>query len=37
MNNQFSKNLKQIRKNHNRSQEQLVDEIGVSRQAISKW
>lgn len=37
MNNQFSKNLKQIRKNHNLSQEQLADEIGVSRQAISKW
>ena len=37
MNNQFSKNLKQIRKNHNLSQEQLADEIGVSRQAISNW
>ena len=37
MNNQFSKNLKKIRKEHNLSQEQLADELGVSRQAISKW
>lgn len=37
MNNQFSENLKRIRKEHNLSQEQLADELGVSRQAISKW
>ena len=37
MNNQFSQNLKKIRKEHNLSQEQLADELGVSRQAISKW
>ena len=37
MNNQFSKNLKKIRKEHNLSQEQLALELGVSRQAISKW
>ena len=37
MNNRFSENLKIIRKEHNLSQEQLADELGVSRQAISKW
>ena len=37
MNNKFSENLKRIRKEHNLSQEQLADELGVSRQAISKW
>lgn len=37
MNKQFSENLKKIRKEHNLSQEQLADELGVSRQAISKW
>jgi transcriptional regulator with XRE-family HTH domain len=37
MNNQFSENLKRIRKENNLSQEQLAQEIGVSRQAISKW
>lgn len=37
MNNKFSENLKKIRKDHNLSQEQLADELGVSRQAISKW
>lgn len=37
MNNQFSENLKKIRKEHHLSQEQLADELGVSRQAISKW
>ena len=37
MNNKFSENLKKIRKDNNLSQEQLADEIGVSRQAISKW
>ena len=37
MNNQFSENLKKIRKENNLSQEGLADELGVSRQAISKW
>ena len=37
MNNQFSENLKNIRKENHLSQEQLADELGVSRQAISKW
>jgi transcriptional regulator with XRE-family HTH domain/membrane protein implicated in regulation of membrane protease activity/cell division protein FtsB len=37
MNNKFSENLKKIRKDNNISQEQLADELGVSRQAISKW
>ncbi len=37
MNNQFAENLKKIRKDHHLSQEQLADELGVSRQAISKW
>ena len=37
MNNKFSENLKKIRKDNNLSQEQLTDELGVSRQAISKW
>ena len=37
MNNKFSENLKKIRKDNNLSQEQLADELGGSRQAISKW
>lgn len=37
MNNNFSDNIKIIRKEHNLSQEQLAEELGVSRQAISKW
>ena len=37
MNNNFSDNLKKIRKDNNLSQEQLAEELGVSRQAISKW
>ncbi len=37
MNNKFSENLKKIRKDNNLSQEQLAFELGVSRQAISKW
>ncbi len=37
MNNNFANNLKKIRKDNNLSQEQLADELGVSRQAISKW
>lgn len=36
MNNKFSENLKKIRKDNNLLQEQLADELGVSRQAISK-
>lgn len=35
--NNLSENLKKIRKDNNLSQEQLADELGVSRQAISKW
>ena len=37
MNNNFSKNLKQLRKDNNLSQEQLAEQLGVSRQSISKW
>ena len=37
MNNKFAENLKKVRKDNNLSQEQLADELGVSRQAISKW
>ncbi len=37
MNNKFSENLKKVRKDHNLSQEQLAEDLGVSRQAISKW
>ena len=37
MNNNFSENLKKIRKEYKLSQEQLADELGVTRQAISKW
>ncbi len=37
MNNNLAENLKKIRKDHNLSQEQLAEELGVSRQAISKW
>ena len=37
MNNNFSKNLKKLRKENNLSQEQLAEELNVSRQAISKW
>lgn len=37
MNNQFSENLKKIRKEQGLSQEELADQLGVSRQAISKW
>ena len=35
--NNFSENLRKIRKENNLSQEQLADQLGVSRQAISKW
>lgn len=37
MDNTFSRNLRKIRKDNNLSQEQLALELGVSRQAISKW
>ncbi len=37
MNNNFAENLKKLRKENNLSQEQLAEELGVSRQAISKW
>ena len=33
----LSDNLKSIRKEHNLSQEQLAEQLGVSRQAVSKW
>jgi len=36
MNNNFFKKSKKIRKDNNLSQEQLAEELGVSRQAISK-
>lgn len=37
MNKKLAENLKKIRKEHNLSQEQLAEELKVSRQAISKW
>ncbi len=37
MNTVFAENLKKIRKENHLSQEQLAEELGVSRQAISKW
>ena len=33
----FSENLKQIRKEHHLSQEDLAELLDVSRQAVSKW
>ena len=33
----FAENLKQIRKEHNLSQEELAELLDVSRQAVSKW
>ena len=33
----FSENLKQIRKEHHLSQEELAEILDVSRQAVSKW
>lgn len=33
----FADNLKRIRKENNLSQEQLAEELGVSRQSVSKW
>lgn len=37
MNSNFAENLKKIRKDNNLSQEQLADQLGVSRQSVSKW
>lgn len=37
MNKKLAINLKKIRKDYNLSQEQLAEELKVSRQAISKW
>ena len=33
----FAENLKQIRKEHHLSQEELAELLDVSRQAVSKW
>lgn len=33
----LSENLKRIRKENNLSQEQLAEQLGVSRQSVSKW
>ena len=33
----FAENLKQIRKEHGYSQEELAELLDVSRQAIGKW
>lgn len=33
----LANNLKKIRKEHNLSQEQLAEKLGVSRQSVSKW
>lgn len=35
--NNLSENLKRIRKEHNLSQEALAEQLGVSRQSVSKW
>ena len=37
MKNNFTNNLKKLRKDKSLSQEQLADILGVSRQSISKW
>ena len=33
----FADNLKQLRKEHHLSQEELAELLDVSRQAVSKW
>lgn len=33
----FANNIKAIRKEHHLSQEQLAEQLGVSRQSVSKW
>lgn len=37
MNNQFSKNLIKLRKQHSMTQDSLASKLGISFQAISKW
>lgn len=37
MNSNFADNLKKVRKDNNLSQEQLAEQLGVSRQSVSKW
>ena len=37
MNIEIANRLCKLRKEHNLSQEQLAEKIGVSRQAVSKW
>ena len=37
MNIETANRLLQYRKQHNLSQEELAEKIGVSRQAVSKW
>lgn len=37
MDGKITERLIKLRKEHNLSQEQLADELGVSRQAVSKW
>ena len=37
MNIEIANRLLQYRKKHNLSQEELASQIGVSRQAVSKW
>ena len=37
MNSKLKENLKRIRKENNLSQEQLAEQLGVSRQSVSKW
>lgn len=33
----LAENLKKIRKDNNLSQEQLAEQLGISRQSVSKW
>ena len=33
----FAENVKMLRKQAGRSQEQLAEKLGVSRQAVTKW